>query len=186
MSLFVRTPIAAACVLASTLSAAPARAQTPDTGMVAVSGEFGFFLPNDDFDTTLTLAGAFEYYLTPRFGLRTKLGWADPTFSFDDDDDSLRQTRLTFEALYNWEGGAWHPYIGAGAGVYFLQLTDSGDAVGDGDATPGFVATGGVEYFTSNTWSLKGELQYHVIDRGDFTWSPSGLSVTFGVKKYFR
>lgn len=164
---------------------ANAQVRVPDAGMAAVGGDVGFYLPGDDFNPAPTIAGSYEYYFTPRVSLRTSLGWTNPHFDFND-NDSLRQTRLTFAVLYNWERGKWHPFVGGGLGAYFLQYKSNGNSSGDGDRKLGVNAGGGIEYFTSRTVSLKGEAQAHFIgDDTDLPWSPSGIALLFGVKKYF-
>jgi len=43
---------------------------------------------------------------------------------------------------------------------------------------------GGAEFFTSKTFSVKGEARYHIVSKvNDF--NPSGLALTVGVKTYF-
>ena len=52
------------------------------------------------------------------------------------------------------------------------------------------VLLGGIEYFTSNTVSIKGEASYHLISNADgFAGrgprNPDGFKLTIGLKKYF-
>ena len=54
----------------------------------------------------------------------------------------------------------------------------------------GGVLLGGIEYFTSNTVSIKGEASYHLISNADgFAGrgprNPDGFKLTIGLKKYF-
>jgi hypothetical protein len=152
--------------------------------MVALGGEVGFWLPTEDLlEAGPTIAGLFEYYLTPRVGLRTTLGWAQNDFEFEE-DDGLRTNRLTFSLLYNWEHGKWHPFVGAGAGAYFLQRRDNGSDIGDSETEPGFHVGGGIDYFTARTVSIKGEGLYHIVS-DDPGLETSGLTLTIGLKKYF-
>jgi opacity protein-like surface antigen len=100
--------------------------------------------------------------------------------------DSLRQIRIGADFVHNWEGGTVHPFVGAGLGAYFLQFRDNGENLGDSETRLGGAIFGGVEYFTSNTFAVKGEARYHVISKTTrFDLNPSGLSLTFGVKSYF-
>lgn len=156
----------------------------PTTGTGAVGGDVGVFLPaQDGMGSSLALDGFFEYYLTPRTSVRTGLGWANPDFDREP-EDSLRQLRIGADVLYNWEGGAVHPYVGAGVGIYFLQLRDNGRSVGDSRQEAGVSLLGGLEFFQSSTVSIKGELRYHIIgDVGGL--NPDGASLTIGIKKYF-
>jgi hypothetical protein len=167
---------------------APAQAQRrmPATGAGAVGGDFGVFLPQEDaLESGLVLDGFYEYYFEPRTSLRLMVGYMNPEID-NGEDDSLRYVRIGGDVVYNWEGGAIHPFVGAGLGVYLLQFKDNGDSVGDSESKFGGNLFGGVEFFTSPTFAVKGEAKYHVvsdIDPGDF--DPGGFSLTIGVKKYF-
>jgi opacity protein-like surface antigen len=77
-----------------------------------------------------------------------------------------------------------HPFVGAGLGTYFLQARDNGENAGDSETKFGGTVFGGVEFFTSKTFSVKGEARYHIVSKvNDF--NPSGLALTVGVKTYF-
>ena len=127
--------------------------------------------------------GFYEYYFTPRTSVRVGLGWANPEFDREE-DDSLRYVRVATDVVHNWEGGAIHPFVGAGLGVYFLQLRDNGRNLGDSESKLGGTAFGGVEFFTSRRVSVKAEARYHLISDVD-SLNPDGLALTIGVKKYF-
>src|SRR5690606_9640068 len=94
--------LAAAALLLSSFSVAPAMAQTPDTGLIGVGGDIGVFFPDEAFETTLTLDAFGEYYVTPRISVRALLGWAKPGFE-NQTENNFRQTRLLFNGVYNWE-----------------------------------------------------------------------------------
>ena len=182
----VRFTVAIIAVMAVMLAgSASAQPRVPDTDMSAVSGNAGLWLPKSNIlETAGTVAGTYEYYFTPRVGLRTLLGWTEP--DVEGTDDSIRQIRLTIDVLYNWEGGRVHPYVGAGFGAYFLRIKSDGRSVGDSETRPGFNLGAGVEYFTTRTVTIKGEAFYHAVSRGDdFPTSPSGLALMAGIKKYF-
>src|SRR6185436_11111773 len=106
--------------------AVPAQAQrrearNPHQGSSAVLGEVGLFLPTQDGMTTgPAVEGAYEYYLTARNSLRLGVGWANPKLDREH-SDGTRQIRGAGELVHNWEGGAVHPFVGAGVGSYFLQ-----------------------------------------------------------------
>jgi hypothetical protein len=175
------------CGLAAYLgcpAAALAQARMPHEGAGAVGGDVGIFLPRQDaLKTGPVLEGFYEYYLTARESVRIGVGWMNPKFQTED-SDTLRHVRIGADLVHNWEGGAVHPYVGAGLGAYFLQFRDNGQNVGDSETKLGGNVFGGVEYFTSNTFSVKGEAAYHIVSKvNDF--NPSGLSLTFGVKSYF-
>jgi hypothetical protein len=173
----------ASCVVAPGVAEAQERA--PHAGSTAVGAEVGAFIPKDgQLDTALIVSALLEYYVTPRVSLRTDFGLTDPGFSRES-SDSLRQIPLRLDVNYNWEGGKWHPFVGAGVGAYFLRFKDNGEAFGGTETKPGFNVGGGIEYFTGRTVSLKGEARYHVIGKMDGGQDPSGLVFTGGLKKYW-
>ncbi len=171
-------------MLAVTLTPALAQAQTPQTDSAAIGGDVGIFFPKSDGLTSgLALDGFYEYYLSPRTSIRLGGGFMNPKLKRDE-DDSRRYIRVGGDLVYNWEGGAVHPFVGAGVGAYFLQDRDNGASVGDQETKLGGNLFGGVEFFTSNTLSVKAEAKYHLIsDVGGF--DPDGFSLTIGLKKYF-
>src|SRR5262249_3972640 len=136
-------------------------------------------------DDALVVNALFEYYMTPRVSLRTGFGFTNPELS-NGSNNSLRQLPLRLDVNYNWEGGKWHPFVGAGAGAYVLQDKDpNGHSIGQSESKPGFNMGGGIEYFTGRTTSLKAEGRYHVIGTTRTGHDPSGFVFTGGVKKYF-
>jgi hypothetical protein len=166
---------------------AAAQARVPDTDSAAIGGDIGIFLPREEgMKSGLALDGFYEYYFTPRTSVRLGAGWMNPKFDTEE-DDSLRAVRIGGDVVYNWEGGVVHPFAGAGLGIYFLQLRDNGDSLGDSETKLGGVLFGGVEYFTSRTLAIKGEARYHIV--GDIDelggLNPGGLSLSIGVKTYF-
>lgn len=177
-------------ILAILLPSSAAAQRTPRTDSAAVGGEVGIFRPDADaLDPSLSLDGFYEYYVSPRTSLRLGLGWTNPEYAFEP-DESLRYVRFGGDILYNWEGGAIHPFVGAGLGVYILQRRENGDDIGDSESKLGGVLLGGIEYFTSNTVSIKGEASYHLIANADgFAGrgprNPDGFKLTIGLKKYF-
>lgn len=172
-----------ACLLSPGVTAAQERA--PHAGSTAVGVDVGAFVPAEQqLDNALIVSALLEYYLTPRVSLRTDFGLTDPGFTRES-TDSLRQIPLRLDVNYNWEGGKWHPFVGAGVGAYFLRLKDNGRAFGDTETKPGFNVGGGVEYFTGRTVSLKGEARYHSIGNTRSGLDPSGFVLTGGLKKYW-
>jgi Outer membrane protein beta-barrel domain len=165
--------------------AAVAQERAPHTGSTAVGIDVGTYVPaENELDKALIVNALLEYYLTPRVSLRTDFGLTDPGFSRES-TNSLRQIPLRLDVNYNWEGGKWHPFVGAGAGAYFLQFKNNGQAIGQSETKPGFNLGGGIEYFTGRTVSLKGEARYHVIGNTRAGQDPSGLVFTGGLKKYW-
>ena len=165
-------------------SAAFAQARMPHKDAGAIGGEVGVFLPSQDGMTTgPALEGFYEYYLTARDSVRMGAGWANPKFERES-ADSMRQIRVAVDLVHNWEGGAVHPFVGAGLGTYFLQGKDNGDNIGPSQTKFGGTLFGGVEFFTSKTFAVKGEARYHAVMKAN-GYDPSGLALTIGVKKYF-
>ena len=189
MKTFVKLPLIA-IVLALVPSVAAAQ-RTPRTDSAAVGGDVGVFRPDADaLEPSLSLDGFYEYYVSPRTSLRLGVGWTNPEYEFDS-DESLRYIRIGGDIIYNWEGGAVHPFVGAGLGVYLLQRRDRGDDIGDSEGKLGGVLLGGIEYFTSSTVSIKGEASYHLISNADGGFAgrgprnPDGFKLTVGLKTYF-
>jgi opacity protein-like surface antigen len=125
----------------------------------------------------------YEYYVTPRVSVRADFGWSNPSLDAGG-LDSLRQLPLRFDVNYNWEGGRWHPFVGTGVGVYFMQFRANDETIGDTETKFGLNTGGGIEYFFNRSVALKGEGRYHAIAnaRG---MDPSGLALTAGLKTYF-
>jgi hypothetical protein len=166
--------------------ATPAWAQrrVPHKDSAAIGGDVGVFLPQQDgMNSGPALEGFYEYYLDARESVRLGLGWANPGVDREP-GDSVRQIRIAIDLLHNWEGGSIHPFFGAGLGTYFLQPRDNGENSGDGRTKFGGNLIGGVEFFTSNTFSVKGEARYHIVLKAD-DYNPSGLALTIGAKAYF-
>ena len=165
-------------------SGAFAQARMPHRDAGAIGGEVGVFLPRADGMTTgPALEGFYEYYLTARDSVRVGAGWANPKFERES-ADSMRQIRVAVDVVHNWEGGAVHPFVGAGLGSYFLQLRDNGNNFGESETKFGGTVFGGLEFFTSNTFAVKGEARYHAVMKAN-GYDPSGLALTIGVKSYF-
>lgn len=159
-----------------------AQRRVPDTHMMAAGGEIGFFVPDDEFGTAFIFGGLFEYYVTPRLGLRASLSRTDPEFDRGT-DDRLTQRRLGFDVIYNWERGKWHPFAGGGLGVHVLDIREDDRTIAD-DTDVGFNVLGGVEYFFDRRTTLKFEGRIQLIN--EFLGAePSGVAVTFGLKRYF-
>jgi hypothetical protein len=163
---------------------ATAQGRMPHKGAGAVGADVGIVFPKEDQLTTgAAIEGFYEYYLSARDSVRVGAGWLNPKFERES-DDSVRQIRVAVDLVHNWEGGTVHPFAGAGLGTYFLQVRDNGNNVGDSDTKIGGTVFAGAEFFTSNTFAVKGEARYHVVQKvNDF--NPSGLSLTIGVKSYF-
>ena len=138
---------------------------------------------SNQLDAAPPISAFYEYYTTPRISLRGSAGWTRPSVS-GSPIDTVRVMPLRFDVDYNWEGGKWHPFVGAGVGTYFLQYRRRGEPLGDSATKFGANLGGGLEYFLNRTVALKGEGRYHsVADFGRV--DPSGLTLGIGVKSYF-
>lgn len=158
--------------------------RTPTRDSSAVGGEIGIFLPADSsLDPGPTLEGSYEYYLSSRVSLRMGAGWASVKEAREH-SDSLRHVRIAFDVVHNWEGGAVHPFVGAGIAAYILQPRDNGHNAGDSEHKLGGTLFGGAEFFTSRTVSVKAEARYHLVSDA-FGVNPDGLALSVGLKKYF-
>ena len=165
-------------------AAASAQARMPHKGAGAIGGEVGVFLPRQDGMTTgPAIEGFYEYYLSARNSVRVGAGWANPKVE-GQDTNSTRQIRIAVDLVHNWEGGKIHPFVGGGLGTYFIQARHNGINVGESQSELGGTVFGGLEYFTSKTFSIKGEGRYHVVSKVG-SYDPSGLALTVGVKGYF-
>jgi len=164
--------------------ATSAQERMPHRDAGAIAGEVGVFLPRQDGMTTgPELGGLYEYYLTARDSLRVGGGWSNPRQE-ENSNARMRQIRVGVDLIHNWEGGTVHPFVGAGIGTYFLQPRLNGENLGDSATKIGGTLIGGVEVFTSNTFSVKGEARYNVVQKSG-PYNPSGLTLAFGVKSYF-
>lgn len=178
-------PVALAATLMSPAASSAQERRQPHTGSQAVGFEIGSFIPdNDAFQRDLLLNGLFEYYVRPRVSLRTEFGYTDPG-QRREPTDSLRQVPLRLDVNYNWEGGSWHPFVGAGLGAYFLRQKDNGRPFGDTTTEPGVNLGAGIEYFMTRSVTFKGEGRYHWIGTPINGPEVSGWAVTAGFKKYY-
>lgn len=167
-------------------SAAPLMAQgrVPDAQMMAVGVDAGVLFPGDHLEKGPVVSGLWEYYISPRTGLRTTLGWADLSTG-PEDGDSMRRIKLALDLLYNWEYGKVHPFVSGGGGVWFLQEKDNDRDFGEGENKPGLTVGAGIDYFMARTATVKFEGRYDWVKVDDGRPDPSGISLTVGLKKFF-
>jgi len=172
---------------ASLPATAKAQARVPHTESTALGLDVGAFVPSgngvDQLDTAPMISGLYEYYVTPRVSLRASAGWTEPSVK-GSPIDSVRQIPIGVDVNYNWEGGKWHPFVGAGLGANFMQFRRRGESLGESETKPSVNVGGGVEYFINRALTIKGEGRYHAM--GDFgRIEPSGVAFTAGLKTYF-
>ena len=150
----------------------------------AVGAEVGVFSPRQSgMGTGPDIDGFFEHYLDSRNSIRADLGWMQAKQN-NDSNKSVREIRLAGDLVHNWEGGAIHPFVGAGLGAYFLQPRVSGSNNGNGSTQFGGNILGGVEFFTAKTFAVKAEGRYHIVTKWN-GYDPSGFALTIGLKSYF-
>jgi opacity protein-like surface antigen len=156
----------------------------PHEESTAFGFDVGGFMPRSDvLDGSGLMSVNYDYYVTPRVSLRSSFGWTNPEFHTSG-PDSLRQMPLRLDMNYNWEGGAWHPFVGAGLGAYFMQFRNNGQTIGDMESKFGVNLGGGLEYFFNRTVAFKGEGRYHAVQKVRGV-QPSGVALTAGLKTYF-
>ncbi len=170
----------------------PAFAQhaPPATGMWAISGAVGASVPKDaSLDNGVDLALNLENYLSSRVSIRGQLGGSSWNIVGRGFTGDVKPVRLDGNLVYNWEGGAWHPYLTAGVGVYDYRSSLSGNVSGS-DTKAGVDAGGGIEYFFRRRTTLTGEVLYHGV--GAFNVpvatinSGSFWTIDVGIKAYLR
>ena len=111
--------------------------RAPHAGSTAVGIDVGAFMPAESqFDNALIVNALLVPYVTPRVSLRTDFGLTDPGFSRES-TDSLRQIPLRLDVNYNWEGGKWHPFVGAGAGGISCSSRTTGSRLANLKPNPG-------------------------------------------------
>lgn len=179
-----RVLIPALVALVCIPSVALAQRRMPHREANAIGGEVGLFIPRAaGMSTGPSIDGTFEHYINARDSVRFNVGWMQPQDS-GNSDKKMREVRVAGDLVHNWEGGAVHPFVGAGLGVYFLQPRLNGANDGGSATKFGGTLLGGAEFFTSKTVALKAEARYHIVtDSG--TYNPSGLSLSVGLKSYF-
>ena len=160
-----------------------AQNREPHAGSFAIGGDAGVYVPGSEFHAGFNPAFLLEFYLTGRMSVRGGGAWTAP--DLDTGVEELRQFRGTVNAVFNWECDYWHPFVTLGAGAYLVQPRSAGVNVGAMRTLAGFNAGIGIEYFARPKITFKFETTYHVVQQGDLPASPSGLSATVGMKKYF-
>lgn len=175
--------LAVAAVLVVPMAAA-AQNREPHALSVAIGGDLGVFVPDEELHATFSPDAFVEFYVFGRMSIRAMAAWARPAYVSG--DRSLDQLRGTVNVLFNWEKELWHPFITAGAGAYAVQLRAGDETVGSRSTKSGFNAGGGIEYFWAPKVAVKVEATYHWVRQGDLPGGgASGLAISAGLKKYF-
>jgi hypothetical protein len=173
-------------VLAAPSAFAQRRARVPNTGMTAIGGWIGAALPRDPGLTNgLELAATIEQYVTPRVSVRGEIGAAFLETHLRGFNADVRPLFVDGDVVYNWEGGAWHPYVEGGLGLEHYTLKTGGAKFTDNKLGANF--GGGVEYFLNLRTTLVGDVRYHAVP--DFAalvgWQGSYWTIAAGLKRYF-
>jgi hypothetical protein len=191
----MRMRLLAFVVVAVLVNAAPSAAQgrertpVPNTGMWAIGGAIGGGAPRDpSLNGKVDIAASVERYFSPRVSIRAQLGgeWNDiVNRGFT---GTLSPVFLDGNIVYNWEGGAWHPFLTGGVGMYRYRSFEN-QTRSMTDTSAGLDGGGGIEYFVNRHVTFDGELLYHAVgkvqtplttfNQGEF-WT-----FTVGVKRYF-
>lgn len=162
----------------------PAQAQTPDTGLIAIGADVGVHFPDEEFENAATVDGYGEWYITPRIGVRGMFAWTKPGYR-GRTENSFRQYKMLFNGIYNWDGGRWHPFVTAGAGVFWVRTLRAFVEDPDGETRGGVNFGGGVEFFTHDRAAIKVEFRWDVVSHPPGLPNATGPSATFGYKYYF-
>ena len=157
--------------------------------MWAIGGSIGAAAPADpSLNNGLDLAGNIERFLTPRVSVRGQVGatwWDIQGRGFN---GTITPFFATGNAVYNWEGGAIHPFVTGGVGIYRFNADLNGGA-DRSDTKPGFNLGGGLDYFIDRRTTMGGELLYHKVGAFDSALATFGdgsfWRFGFGLKRYF-
>ncbi len=189
--------IAVAAVLAMGIGVSPASAQlrrgagrrAPAPGMIGVGASIGADIPQDaSLDKGLDVAGTVEGYLTSRVSVRGQVGAAWWDIVGHRFTGTVKPVYFDANLVYNWEGGAIHPYVTAGVGAYKFRSSESGAPDGS-DTKAGFNVGGGAEFFFTPRATFTAEALFHKVD--GFATPLAGFGdgsfwrLALGMKAYF-
>ena len=156
--------------------------------MLAVGASIGADIPSDpNLEKGLDVAGTLEGYLTSRVSIRGQVGAAWWDIAGRGFSGTVKPLYFDANVVYNWEGGAVHPYATAGIGAYRFRSTE-GAAEGS-DTKAGFNVGGGAEFFFTPRATFTAEALYHKVDSfatplGTFG-DGSFWRIAIGLKTYF-
>src|SRR5262249_27464962 len=148
----------------------------------------GASLPTDDrLKNGFEVGGNIEGYLTRRVSIRGRVAGTWEDFTGQRFSGTLKPIYFDGSLVYNWEGGAWHPYVMGGAGIYRFNYEENG--ITGHDTAVGLNLGGGIEYFFTRRSTFTGDLLYR--RAGDVVTAlapfqhPSWWTVSLGLKRYF-
>lgn len=185
----MRLPYSFACaVLVFCLTATPASAQerVPDSGMGAITLSLGGSFPFEEFlDNGWFMAVSGEAYLTPRISIKGQLGGAWHNVNVIGLDDEVAPMHITGSLIHNWERGKWHPYAGAGVGLYRYRFGENEEA----DNKFGVNLGGGIEYFFTRRDVIQGDITFHIVpgeaESRFWDYNAKYWTLSAGYKRYF-
>ena len=158
--------------------------------MWAIGGSAGVTTPHDpSLDNGLEVAGNVERYFTPRVSVRAQVAGSSWDVVGRHFTGTVTPLRVDGNVVYNWEGGAVHPYVTAGVGAYryHSSLSATPDA---SDTNAGLDLGGGVEYFLKGRAAVTVEALYHRVGAFNTPLATfndgSYWSIDFGLKGYLR
>ena len=166
------------------LASAQAQRQ-PHGGAMALGGDIGFYVSDEELNVTYTPQAYVEFYPTDRWSIRAMVAYHRPDYT--DGARSLDQWTATFNVTHNWEYDYWHPYVSVGVGFYSVQYIE-GDStyVGPRYTKAGANIAAGIEYFWSPKVAIKFEVDVHIVRPVMELGSGSeGMALTAGIKRYF-
>jgi hypothetical protein len=171
-------------VLFSAFLPTPSGAQSPVAGTIAAGGDIGVLFPDEVLEKTFTIDGFGEYYVAPRISIRGLLAWASPGFE-NFTEDKFRQYKLLFNGIYYWDYEKLKPFATVGAGAYFVRelLDDAVDP--DSETRGGMNFGGGTEFSLGTQAAARVEVRFDLVSHPAGTTDATGLSLTFGFKRYF-
>jgi len=157
--------------------------------MVGIGASIGADIPTDStLDKGLDIAGTIEGYLTSRVSVRGQVGAAWWDIVGHRFTGTVKPLYVDGNIVYNWEGGAVHPYVTAGIGMYKFRSTEAGSVEGS-DTKAGFNVGGGAEFFFTRRATFTAEVLYHKVD--GFSTPLAGFGdgsfwrIAMGMKAYF-
>lgn len=170
-------------VTVSLPATAEAQTREPHALSLALGGDVGFFVPDEEFHTGFTPAVYGEFYLLPRISVRLLAAWSRNEF-IDQQDLFLEQFRESLNVVWNWDADLWHPFVTGGVSAHTVRVYRD-DVLNSGWSSEiGYNLGVGVEYFARPKLSIKAEGTYYMVSE-DLPKESSGFALSIGFKRYF-
>jgi opacity protein-like surface antigen len=182
------------------VAAPPARQRHAQEGEPYLIGHIGVYDPNSDSDGLNGYDSGFNFDIgigsrvSPIFAVEGILG----AFSAEDGGNEASAVPLTIGVRLIVPNPYIEPYMGAGAGVYFVGLEEDPDAsigfsgIDEDNAEFGGYFSLGADFWLNPRLALNFEGKYHWVDStftshagNDFDVDLSGWTVNFGVRLSF-